>query len=196
MADIRNVRKAMLALALASGIALAGCSSGIQTTTSTDEDAGGMPKDLVVYDKVANPITEVGTAQEAAEGAGLDTFEVPDSVTVDGKTISSPKFMFIDTDIAEALYEGDDGRVVIRKGHPLKGEDSIAGDYGTYEEHWILDADGREVTCNGHEEGKALLVEWKDADGVSFSIASYADDYDTDIPMTDANVTDIVKGIN
>ena len=169
----KTLGRVLVAGALATGIALAGCSAGDSNAVKTDDTTQSADGDATQEDTIPNPVVDIETAQKAAEGAGLESFHVPKSVTVNGQVIPSSGYHVVADAIAEAEYKTDGSLVVIRKGHPLDGEDSIAGDNNEYKKSWKMDTDGTVVTCHGQEDGKPILVEWEDSEGISYSLASY-----------------------
>ena len=88
--------KKALALVFVSilALALAGCSSGgssSSSTASSESSEVGMP----------NPWTEVDSAQAAAEGAGIESFEVADNLGLSDLDFVSVSYRCMDG-IAEA----------------------------------------------------------------------------------------------
>ncbi len=107
-----------------------------------------------------NPWTEAGSAQEAAAGAGLESFAAPEALEGFGPV----RWAFLDG-VAQAEYNSVDDRLLIRKG---SGIVEISGDYTAYPEEWTFSADGSEVRCAGYGE-QIHRAEWTRG-GDSFSL--------------------------
>ena len=108
---------------------------------------------------VPDPWSDVASAAEAAEGAGLKSFSVPDagiSLTI-GK-LGDWSFRCMDG-IAQAKTTADDVEIIIRKG-VYAGDGDISGDYNSYEYEWPLTLKGLMVNCAGHSENAANKVLW------------------------------------
>lgn len=208
MGFIRAMGRFALIGAVASGVALTGCAGNgggedqgatVENVTvdsdTVDVDEGVM-EDSVDTEANADAQSqwqEDGSATEAGQGAGLDGFSVPASVTVGGVSIGNARFSHM-PDIAEATYEVDGTKVVIRKGRPNEFSMSVSGDYNGYDMAWGLDCNGRFVNCSGKTRGEVILADWKDeGTGISYSVASYGTDGDA--PMTEDELRAIVMGI-
>ena len=117
---------------------------------------------------VPNPWSEAATAQEAGEGAGFaDGFTVPEQLPIDGIEWIDVTYKYM-AGTAQADYEAGAVAGCVRKGQGVSGQE-FTGDYNVYEHTWTVDAGGIEVTCSGHEEGKANLGEWS-ANGYSYAV--------------------------
>ena len=117
---------------------------------------------------MANPWTDVNTAEEAAEGAGVGYFTVPEENT---ETAVGPVnwygFRYMEH-IAEADGAIGVAELTVRKGLKQDTED-VSGDYTEYALTWTVEADGWQVTCFGNEEGKTMKAIWL-SDNFSYSI--------------------------
>ena len=124
---------------------------------------------------IANPWTDVKTAAEAAEGAGVGTFELPEAgMEIGGGRVDLVEFRYMDL-LAEADGYAGTAELVVRKGvnrpdHAV-GYDTadVSGDYTAYAHEWEIEAAGWKVTCFGNEEGKAMKAIWQ-SDNFSYSI--------------------------
>lgn len=128
---------------------------------------------------IANPWSSCNTIDQAAQGAGLDTFEVIDDGTETGSgPINWYGFQYMDG-IAEADGAIGAAEITIRKGNTPDGSD-ISGDYNNYTYTWTIDVNGTTVNCSGNEDGQAMLATWTSG-GYSFSIVirGQGDMYDT-----------------
>ena len=128
---------------------------------------------------MANPWTGATTADEAAEGAGVGYFAVPEE---NAETARGPVnwygFRYMEH-IAEADGAIGVAELTVRKGLRQDTQD-VSGDYTEYALEWTVEADGWQVTCFGNEEGKAMKAIWL-SDNFSYSIMvrGQGDAYDT-----------------
>ena len=129
-------------------------------------DPGPEPEPGPIGPGGTNPWTEATTAEEAAQGAGLESFSVAGKISAGGKTLSNPTYSFTST-VAQATYGKDSVRVLARKGTGSSGPE-LHGDYNNYPAIWSQDQDGITILCAGDEQGAAKLVEWSFG-GYSFS---------------------------
>lgn len=124
---------------------------------------------------MVNPWTDVKTAAEAAEGAGVGTFELPEAgMEIGGGRVDLVAFRYMDL-LAEADGYAGTAELIVRKGvnrpdHAV-GYDTadVSGDYTVYSHEWEIDAAGWKVKCFGNEEGKAMKAIWQ-SDNFSYSI--------------------------
>ena len=107
-----------------------------------------------------NPWSDVESAQAAAEGAGLDSFDVPEDATISLGKVNVTSYRCMDG-IAEAVCEFPAVEMTIRKGTSAVAQDGdISGDYNSYEYEWPLTLKGLMVNCAGHSENAANKVLW------------------------------------
>ena len=125
---------------------------------NAEESAVGLP----------NPWSEAADAEEAAQGAGLDSFMVPEALFCFPNGFEGPAFQYT-KGLAQAQYQDGQNRLVLRKG---LGEEDISGDYTAYPETWEINWKGLSIQCSG-AEGKVGLARWS-VDGCSFSLGWYA----------------------
>ncbi len=117
---------------------------------------------------MANPWSDVSTAGEAAEGAGVGYFTLPDSgANVGTVTVNWSVFRWM-TGLAEARGTVGNAELTIRKGLKENGTD-VSGDYGTYEKEWTVDVGGVTVNCFGDKNGMTFKALWT-TDNFSYSI--------------------------
>ena len=106
-----------------------------------------------------NPWSDAASAAEAAQGAGLSSFSVPDAGI--GLTIGNLgdwTFSYADG-MAQAKTTAGDVQITIRKA-VLAGDGDISGDYNAYEVEWPLTLKGLTVNCAGHSQDAANKVLW------------------------------------
>ena len=132
--------------------------------------AGTAEEEVSAAVGLANPWTEAATAEEAADGAGVGYFLVPEeNMETTGGQVNWFCFQYMEH-IAE---------LTVRKGLKQDGED-VSGDYTEYAFAWMQEADGRDVSCFGNEEGRTMKAIWI-SDNFSYSIMvrGQGDIYDT-----------------
>lgn len=150
------------------------------TTLTWQDDQEHIADDMVfIYNGVtpgdgemtglANPWSDADSAEAAAEGAGLDLFQVPDGIELSLGTVAIDKYRYMD-----GMAEADGGvaavELTIRKGRAdtaMVPEDTagkcadISGDYNQYKHSWTQNVKGLEVECFGNREGEATKAIWQ-----------------------------------
>ena len=179
---------------------LAGCSSGgsaapkeepaateaedtVEKTGTADEENTGL----------ANPWTDVGSSEEAAKGAGIDSFVIAEDPVIDLGENFERTYRCMDG-IAEARLEYPASALTVRKGTNAEDGD-ISGDYTEYAETWTQDVDGIEVTCFGTWEGDASKSIWN-VDGMYYSIVAEGLGGDDDFGLNAERLTEMVRCIH
>ena len=145
---------ALFALALA-GCASSSSSSASASATSSSEASASSSAESV---GIANPWSDVDSAEAAAQGAGVGTFELGENLGMADKTLFDPTYRYMD-DVAEAPLQGGAFDVTVRKSMHQSGQ-MLSGDYNNYPEFWTTTIDGIEVSCHGYEAGVATAFEW------------------------------------
>ena len=139
-------------------VVLAACSAG-----GTAEEPASEPESDEPEVGMANPWSDVATAEEAGAGAFGDTFEVPETLSIGDIPWQPATFRYMDG-IAEADYEGGAVEAWVRKGKDVSCEML----HGVYEDPaqpwhtWTVDVNGTEVSCLGYEQDVANVMEWTD----------------------------------
>ena len=157
----------MVAVA-ASLVALAGCSSPANNGSSS---AGSEASNSSA--SMANPWSDAASAEEAAKGAGLDAFALPEGEIADlGKPIEVT-YRFMDG-MAEARYELPASSLTVRTA-TISPEDSldISGDYNTYSNEWTETIANKQIACAGNRKGDSTKTYWgeEDADRAHSNVA-------------------------
>lgn len=193
----KNVATMACVLALGLG-ALSGCgeqaTNGSATATEPAAEATETSEAQGESNQagVANPWEVAQTAEETAQGAGLDVFGVPESVQVGGVEYAEPAFFFTSS-IAQVSYSRDADTILLRKSGAEAGKEGLAGDYNEYAKTWTQDVDGIEVTCYGAKQEAAQLILWQqDSNNYSLGFGFGSDETPA---MTPADVASIVGGI-
>ena len=160
--------------------------AGGSETTETEQIVG-----------MINPWSNAATADEAATGAGVGDFTLPDNRT---DTTAGPIFFdsyFYMDGIAEAQGSIGAASMIVRKGLvSLFEEGDISGDWTDYSYVWYTTAGDTDVTCRGNEDGQAMLISWTDGDYCySIMIRGQGDIYDT-YGLADEAVAELVGVIS
>ena len=110
---------------------------------------------------VANPWSDVDSAEAAAEGAGFDSFVIPVGEELSLGKIETVHYRCMDG-MAEAVIEYPAAQVTVRKGDPKHemAEHDISGDYNQYKNNWQITVGDYEVYCAGNREGDSTKTVW------------------------------------
>ena len=139
----------------ASASAASGSGSASASATSSSEASASSSAGSV---GIANPWSDADSAEAAAQGAGVGSFELADNLGMADKTLFDPTYRYMD-DVAEATLQGGAFDVTVRKSMHQSGQ-MLSGDYNNYPEFWTTTIDGIEVSCHGYEAGVATAFEW------------------------------------
>ena len=141
---------------------------------------------------MANPWSDAESAEEAAEGAGLDSFNLVENLDLGLGVEFERTYRYMDG-IAEARLEYPASEVIVRKGKAVEGGD-ISGDYNTYAHTWTQNIKGLEVTCFGNREGEASKTIWS-LDDMCYSITAIGLGGDDDFGLTASALNSIINGL-
>ena len=141
---------------------------------------------------LANPWSDVGSAEEAAKGAGIDSFVIAEDPGLDLGELFERTYRCMDG-IAEARLEYPASALTVRKG-TIAEEGDISGDYTEYANTWTQDVNGIEVTCFGNREGDATKSIWT-VDNMYFSIVAEGLGGDQDFGLNAERLTAKVNSI-
>ena len=141
---------------------------------------------------LANPWSDVGSAEEAAKGAGIDSFVIAEDPGLDLGQLFERTYRCMDG-IAEARLEFPASALTVRKGTKAE-EGDISGDYTEYANTWTQDVNGIEVTCFGNREGDAAKSIWT-VDNMYFSIVAEGLGGDQDFGLNAERLTAMVSSI-
>ena len=144
---------------------------------------------------MANPWSETESAETAAEGSGVGSFEIGD-MTISLGDVNVEIYRYMDG-LAEArvLFPAVD--VTIRKGNDPaleSAEGDISGDYGEYKYDWTQNVGGLEVKCYGNRKGESTRTIWQ-SDGYDYSITAFGQGGDDDYGLSADDLTTLVNGI-
>ena len=156
------------------------------------EYVGMVPDDGSVG--MANPWSDAGTLAEAAEGAGLDGFSIPEGAEISLGEVNLTEARYMEG-LAEAVVEFPAVEMTIRKGNASAATDGdISGDYNEYANTWTQNIKGLEVTCFGNREGDATKTIWQ-VDDTCYSITAYGLGGDTDYGLSPDDLNSLINGI-
>jgi hypothetical protein len=156
-------------------------STAAATSAAAEENTG-----------LANPWSDVGSAEEAAKGAGIDSFVIAEDPGLDLGELFERTYRCMDG-IAEARLEFPASALTVRKGTNAE-EGDISGDYTEYANTWTQDVNGIEVTCFGNREGDAAKSIWT-VDNMYFSIVDEGLGGDQDFGLNAERLTAMVNSI-
>ena len=137
--------------------------------------------------------TSAKTADEAAKGAGIDLFAVPDSIVIADITFSAPTFYYTEH-VAQATYEvSGTAKLVVRKAEGAHTAPLTDSDKSSFAQSWKNNYEGFEVTCYGDKQGEASICLWND--GTKEYGVEIAGHGSNKVTMDAEDVDDIVKAI-
>ena len=176
-----------VAVVASSLIAVAGCSStggSSSSTTSESASSAGM----------ANPWSDVASAEEAAKGAGLDSFALPEGAIADMGEPVEVVYRCMDG-MAEAQYDFGASMVTVRTAKIADGDSyDISGDYNTYAKEWTETIGGESIACAGNNEGESIKTYWGE-ENVAHSVVAQGLGGDSDFGMTTERLTVFVEAM-
>ena len=145
---------------------------------------------------MANPWSDVDSAEAAAEGAGLDGFMVPDGeaeISLGEVKVDQYRCM---QGMGEAVIEFPAVEMTIRKGDKSgeMAEGDISGDYNEYKYSWTQNIKGLEVQCFGNREGEATKTIWS-VDDMDYSITVMGLGGDEDYGLLPDDLNSLINGI-
>ena len=145
--------------------------------------------------EIANPWKEAASAEEAAKGAGIDSFALPQGEVADLGAPFVVTYRYMDG-VAEAYYEFAASTVTARTAK-IGAEDSfdISGDYNTYAHEWTETIANSPIACAGNREGDSTKTYWG-ADGVAHSLVAKGMGGDADFGLNTERLTAFVEAMN
>ena len=176
----------------ASSASASSASSVASSTSSASSAASSEASSSGGYVGMPNPWHQVSNASEAAEGAGIDGFEVPEGAQISLGAVAPELYQYM-AGIAEADVPFPAVQMTIRKGEAVI-DDDISGDYNQYAHTWTQNINGIDVTCSGNREGESIKTTWiVGAYDYSILIQSSGGDSDYGLKADDLNI--LVGGI-
>ena len=183
-------------LALAGCASTTGSSSSVEATSSAAETVSSSAETPTSTGMV-NPWSDEKTADEAAAGAGIDSFTVPIGTTLTLGPLEESQTTYRCMDgIAEANIDVAAVNLCIRKGTSTAAveEGDISGDYNTYTFGWKQNVSGLEVYCAGNRDGDATKTIWTD-NGMNYSIVATGLGGDDNFGLSPEDVSTLVSAI-
>lgn len=167
-------------------LALAGCGGGqpeqtqgeapaqTQETTQTQDSTAAQDSSTTATGTTstdaANPangnqtaatqMTSASSAMEAASGAGLSSFGVMDSFTLEENTFANPTFAY-STGVAQATYEQGAIAIIVRKGDANGNAQLTDRALSEFKQNWNKSIGDIQVTLYGSAKGAATYFTWK-----------------------------------
>lgn len=142
---------------------------------------------------LANPWQTADSLQEAAEGAGLDGFEI-DATEISLGKLEPEEYRYMDG-VVEVRIPVAAVDMTIRKGMASAAENGdISGDYNSYENEWTQNIKGLEVKCSGNREGEATKTIWM-VDDTCYSITAYGAGGDDDFGLSADDLSSLINGL-
>lgn len=176
--------------------ALAACGSKSSSGESAEEPAATEESAGEAQTGVANPWSDVDSAQAAAEGAGIDGFEAAEGTVISLGEIKVEQYRCMDG-MAEARIPIAAVDMTIRKGRPdtaPEGNGDISGDYGEYKYNWTQNIKGLEVNCYGNREGESTKTIWTSGD-YAYAIIAYGAGGDDDYGLSADDLSTLINSI-
>ena len=153
---------------------------------------GGTGTVLLRVGRASSPWTLAPSGEEAAAGAGLDKFEVPDGVETSLGPVVPLSFGYQDG-VAEADLSTAAVEMRTRKGNAEMYPD-VSFDENDYQYEWSRNIGDIAVKCYGNRDGEATKTVWTAGD-YSYALLAYGaggdDDYGLSVEDLDALVEKI-----
>ena len=144
--------------------------------------------------QMANPWSDATSAEEAAKGAGIDTFALPEGEIADLGAPITIAYRYMDG-MAEARYEFPASAVTVRTAKIAEGDlYDISGDYNTYAHEWTENIANIPIACAGNREGDSTKTYWGE-DNVAHSIVAEGLGGDEDFGLNTERLTVFVEAM-
>ena len=182
---------AIAAAAAALALALAGCAAPAASSSSAAPEASSSSASASSSAPTINWKT-VKTADEAAKGAGIDSFGVMQEIKIDDATYKNPAFSYAEG-VANANYETGAIGVIVRKADGKHTAPLTDRDTAEFAETWTKSYEDLDVTLYGPAKGAATVVTWKD--GTAEYGVTYQGLGGEEVTMDSDDVAAVVKGI-
>lgn len=195
---MRNSRTSPTARSLVAGASLSLALSGVLTLGIAG--CGQQPTEEKVEEKTEQ-VEQVGAtinwidvadAEAAAKGAGIEQFDVPESITIGNITFTNPKFSYAGG-VAQALYESGAAGLFVRKGEGAYTAPLTDRDKSEFTSEWTESYDGLDVTLYGATQAEATVMTW--ADGTANYGVTYQGLGGEELSMNDSESAAVVKAV-
>ena len=134
---------------------------------------------------------KVDSADAAAQAIGLESFKVPDGVTIGLGEVKADSFQYKEK-VAMASIPFPAVQMYVMMGTDESGD--VSGDPAEYANTWTQDINGVEVTCFGNREGDATKTIWT-TDGVSYAVMAYGLGGDTDYGLSADDLNTVISAM-
>ena len=143
---------------------------------------------------MGNPWSDAVSAEEAAKGAGLDAFPLPEGAIGDLGEPFEITYSYMEG-MAQARYEFPASAVTVRTAK-IAEDDSfdISGDYNEYAYEWTEHIGDAAVACAGNREGESAKTYWGD-EGVAHSLVAEGLGGDMDFGLNLERLTVFVEAM-
>ena len=132
--------------------------------------------------------TKVSSAKQAAKGAGLDYFSIPEGAKISLGKIDRVTYMYHENE-AQALVDFPASQVRI-----FKEKDGGTDDLDDYKYTWTQNIKGLVVNCGGNREKEAMKTVWN-VDGDSYEIKAVGLGGDDDFGLSADDINSLINGI-
>ena len=137
--------------------------------------------------------TSALTPDEAAKGAGISSFGVPQRTVIADFVFTGPAFAYTEH-VAQATYEvPSSAKLIVRKAEGAHTAPITDRDKSQFSQTWQNTYEGYDVTCYGNKQGAATICVWNDGTkeyGVTIEGFGSAE-----VTMDAEDVDDIVKAV-
>jgi hypothetical protein len=140
--------------------------------------------------------TEAATAEEAAQGAGLDSLADLNGVKISlGElgTMGSVTYRYMDG-VVQIFCPAAAVEMSAIKGKVPAGDGDVSFDSTAYAHEWTQDVDGQEVKCFGNREGEATKTIWTDGE-YNYAVLAYGAGGDDDFGLQPEDVAIMVNAL-
>ena len=140
--------------------------------------------------------TEAATAEEAAQGAGLDSLADLNGVKISlGElgTMGSVTYRYMDG-VAQIFCPAAAVEMSAIKAKVPAGDGDVSFDSTAYAHEWTQDVDGQEVHCFGNREGEATKTIWTDGE-YNYAVLAYGAGGDDDFGLQPEDVAIMVNAL-
>ena len=190
---------AAVAVLASSLVVLASCSSGGSgSATSASASSAETSSEAATSSQsagMANPWSDAASAEEAAKGAGIDSFALPEGAIADLGEPFEITYRYMDG-MAEARYEFPASAVTVRTAKIAEGESfDISGDYNTYKNEWTENIADVAVACAGNRKGESTKTYWGE-DLIAHSLVAEGLGGDDDFGLNTERLTVFVEAVN
>ena len=183
-------------------VVLAGCSSSGGSNSASASASGEAASSEAASSEgtssasagIANPWSDVASAEEAAKGAGLEAFPLPEGEIADLGEPFAITYSYMEG-MAQARYEFPASAVTVRTAAVAEGDSfDISGDYNEYANKWTENVGDVAVECAGNREGESTKTYWG-GEGVAHSLVAEGLGGDDDFGLTSERLAVFVEAM-